>query len=347
MTRALDTAKIQQNSGGSVAPFIAGKNKIINGDFGIWQRGTSFTNPANFASGYTADRFFTANNASGATRVISRQTFSNSTSGLPVGLNNGSPQYFFRYDQQVVGTGGAYNLMEQRIEGIPFPNQIVTWSFWAKANTTISCPQIDYEYTYNAVNTNLTLASNYNIGTAWQRYSFTFIMPSITGTGAAGDFFGPRIWLPTNSAFIFDTWGWQLEAGTQATPFTTATGSIGSELSLCKRYYERQSASSTQGYAPYAAGYFNFATAANYAYKFESEKRAQPTISFGPSVAQFQAGFNGNQAQAANTLTAANISRHGCYITLVPNGTPFTAGQATTLQDAGSAVSYIEISAEL
>ena len=59
------------------------------------------------------------------------------------------------------------------------------------------------------------------------------------------------------------------------------------------------------------------------------------------------AGYNGNSGQAAVTLTAANISRFGCYLTLVPSGTPFTAGQATTLQDAGNAVSYIEVSAEL
>jgi len=131
------------------------------------------------------------------------------------------------------------------------------------------------------------------------------------------------------------------------TPFTTATGTIANELTACKRYYERQTATSTQGYAPYGTGYFNFATAAVYPYKWEVEKRTQPTVSFGPSVNQFMAGYNGNQGQSAVTLTAANITKHTCYITLVPSGTPFTQGQATTLQDAGSAASYIEISAEL
>ena len=47
MSRAQLTSTVEQNTGGAVSPYVAGKNKIINGDFGIWQRGTSFSNPAN------------------------------------------------------------------------------------------------------------------------------------------------------------------------------------------------------------------------------------------------------------------------------------------------------------
>jgi hypothetical protein len=34
ITTAVRTAQV------GAAPFFAGKNKIINGDFGVWQRGT-------------------------------------------------------------------------------------------------------------------------------------------------------------------------------------------------------------------------------------------------------------------------------------------------------------------
>ena len=55
MTRAYNTATTQQNSGGAVSPFIAGKNKIINGDFRINQRAfTSTTTDGTFGF----DRWF-------------------------------------------------------------------------------------------------------------------------------------------------------------------------------------------------------------------------------------------------------------------------------------------------
>ena len=56
MSRAQLTSTVEQNTGGAVSPYVAGKNKLINGDFGIWQRGTSAS-----ISGYnvygTCDRF--------------------------------------------------------------------------------------------------------------------------------------------------------------------------------------------------------------------------------------------------------------------------------------------------
>ena len=61
----------------------AGKNKIINGNFNIWQRGTTFSSPANEA--YTADRFNITYDGTGATRTISQQAFT--AGAAPVAVN--------------------------------------------------------------------------------------------------------------------------------------------------------------------------------------------------------------------------------------------------------------------
>jgi hypothetical protein len=73
MTRAYNTATTQQNSGGATPAFLAGKNKIINGDFGIWQRGTSLSVTTN-AGAFLADRFL-LNFAGTFTGTLSQQTF--------------------------------------------------------------------------------------------------------------------------------------------------------------------------------------------------------------------------------------------------------------------------------
>ncbi len=122
MTRSRDVADTQDNLGGAVAPFVAGKNKIINGDFGIWQRGTSFS-----ANGYTADRW--SCNFSGATGTVSQQTFTPGTA--PVAGYEG--QFFLRLATTVADDNSR---IEQKIENVrTFAGQTVTVSLWAKADS--------------------------------------------------------------------------------------------------------------------------------------------------------------------------------------------------------------------
>lgn len=53
---------------------IVGRNKILNGDFSIWQRGTSLS-----AGSYTADRWIIV----GGSGTVSRQTFTPGSSPVP------------------------------------------------------------------------------------------------------------------------------------------------------------------------------------------------------------------------------------------------------------------------
>ena len=115
----------------------AAKNKIINGDFGVWQRGTTFTNPS-FGT-FTADRFLTSHDGTGVTRTISQQTFTPGTA--PVTGYEGT--YFLRYAVSVAGTGNTANDLIQRIEDVrAYAGQTVTISYCAKVGTAAAYPNI-------------------------------------------------------------------------------------------------------------------------------------------------------------------------------------------------------------
>jgi hypothetical protein len=220
--------------------YSAGKNAIINGDFNIWQRGTSFS-PTN--ASFSADRWSHVFDGSGATRTISQQTFTpgNTIPGYEF-------DYFFRFAQSVAGTGGTYNLFQNRMEDVrTFAGQTVTISFWGKAATSTNLVKLNFEQEFGTggspsagVSTDLSTGT-ITLTTSWQRFSYTVTVPSISGktvgTTTPG-FLGLRVWCPVNSTFTLDFVGFQVELGSTATAFQTASGTIGGELSLCQRYFE-------------------------------------------------------------------------------------------------------------
>lgn len=327
----------------------AGKNFVINGLFDIWQRSTDVTNSLSMGTFYAAaDRWQNWVGTSCNTRY---QRISNADPGVS--------QYSYRI-QRVAGVTTATNYQfSQNIEtsiAKLLVGKTVTLSFrvkkganWSDADGTMSARVAYNDNTDgNVINqvTTTAFSNTFTPTTSFATYSITGTIPSSGVSTIMVNFF----WEPTGTAGA-DDWlefsAVQLEIGSTATPFSRAGGTLQGELAACKRYFERNISTSTQGYAPFATGFFNFATAANYAYKYEVEKRVQPTITFGPSTNQFMAAYKGNAGSAASTITAANISRHGCYITLVPSGTPFTPGESTILQDGGSAVAYIDVAAEM
>lgn len=223
--------------------YAAGKNKVINGDFGIWQRGTTFSNPASLA--YTADRFAIYYDGAGATRTISQQTFTTGTA--PVAGYEG--KYFYRYAVSVAGSSNTANLLRQYIEDVQtFAGQTATISFWAKAASALTMPSIQVTQNFGtggspSAGVDTTVTSSVAVTTSWQRFTYTVSVPSIsgktlgTGNNSALEL---RFFLPVGaSTFTFDIWGVQMEAGSVATAFQTATGTIQGELAACQRYYYR------------------------------------------------------------------------------------------------------------
>jgi hypothetical protein len=312
VTRARDVADQQDNLGGAVPPFAAGKNKIINGDFSIWQRGTTFTNPGTTA--YTADRWRVQQDGTGATRTVSQQTFTPGTAPV-AGYES---QYFVRYAVSVVGTGNTFQNFEYNQEDIrTFAGQTVTWSFWAKADTSRVVALL-YRTDFG---TGGSAPNQYSVGsvtlsTSWTRYSFTYAVPSVAGLTIGTSSYGSWIFRPTAAtAQTIDIWGVQIEAGTAATPFQTASGTMGGDLALCQRYcvaYGKNSGDTVQANALSGMGSTTGATEYLVAYYHPVKMRAIPTLTYsGTSNHRGAAGLIANTGAALGIGTSSQIANVG------------------------------------
>jgi hypothetical protein len=324
----------------SGSPFVAGKNAIINGDFGIWQRGTSFSNPADAT--YTCDRFMVFGNGSGATKTVSQQTFSAGTA--PVAGYEGT--FFWRLAQTVAGTGATYNLMLQRVEnGRNFAGQVVTFSAWVKADASRTgsfAVNRNYGSGGSSMDYSVVANSNISITTSWQRFTYTFTMPSVSGkTFGSGSYLEFAINFPNNTAQTIDIWGVQVEANSSATNFSTATQTIQGELAACQRYYWRFIDGSNQWIS--TGSYYN-AGQLEWVFRFPTPMRTAPTLIISTGTDYYSFSRN-NGTDAFNSITLYQATTQSC---LLYNSTEVsgTAGQAGTIF-SNNASSSVALSAEL
>ena len=106
------------------------QNAIINGDFNVWQRGTSFSSVANLT--YTADRWIYAKSGVMVHDVIS------STDVPTVAQAGRLISNSLKIDCTTIDSSigsGDFNLLTQKIEGynfVPLAQKAMTLSFWLK-----------------------------------------------------------------------------------------------------------------------------------------------------------------------------------------------------------------------
>ncbi len=254
----IETAKL---SNSALSVLIQAKNKIMNGDFDIWQLGTSFTNANNLVIG--PDRWFFRKFGTTSINIVK-------SSDVPTFAQAGrviTSSVEFTTTSALAATGSNGVFFTQGIEGgifKSFAQKPITLSFWVKApsaGTRSVCIQngaedLSYiaEYTVVAANT-------------WEKKTITF-----PGTPSSGTWYytnqpglfvtfalaaGPSrqntagSWHSSGAAMAtsaqpndcgtngnkFSLAGVQLEPGSVATEFEARDVSI--ELNLVKRYRER------------------------------------------------------------------------------------------------------------
>ena len=321
--------------------FAAGKNKIINGDFNIWQRGTSFSPPG--AGSYTSDRWRTSyGTAVPTTYVLSRETF---TPGSEPVSGYNSP-YYLRSVLTTLGTCTEI-VVQQRIEDVTtFANSTITVSFYAKSDTTRTQSVAGNQNFGSGGSAGVGItAQTITTTSSWQRFSLQFAIPSISGkTIGTGSYVQINIIQNLTNGNTLDIWGVQVEAGSVATAFQTATGTIQGETSACQRYYQRFTG---PGSNPGAAGYGYSQNANNVVLSIPpvTTMRVTPTT-IDYTGLLMQDNLNNTVGTFSSVTMETSVAGPSCFSVNFTKSGAYTAGRTFRLIGA-SANDYIGFSAEL
>ena len=279
---AADGSAAGNFSSSNSGPLAGFRNRIINGNFDIWQRGTSFTD-----SEYGADRWL--HERVGTTQSATRQAFTLGQTDVP-----GEPTYFCRTVVSSVAGAGNFCVLTQYIENVrTFAGQQVTVSFWAKADATknIAVNMEQVFGTGGSPSANVVISgTKISVGTTFQKVTLTATLPSISvktlGTNNNSTL-NLYIWFDAGSTWngytdslgqqsgTFDIAQVQIEPGSVATPFEQRP--IGTELALCQRYFETGNLNIRRGSSEAGEAQLEII-------RFCVTKRTSPTISAGGSL---------------------------------------------------------------
>lgn len=212
------------------------RNKIINGDFQIWQGGTSFTNPTSTATAYGPDQwiFFRSFLTSGITAT--QQQTQTASKGIRIQRTAGDTSTVV----MILST------VHETIDVVKIAGKTLTVSFWAKKGANYSEASgvlgvwlqygtgTDSNLATGFTSATVFASTNAVLSTTLSKFSFTFTVPSNSTQFAIEFLYGPTGTAGANDWFeITDV---QLEEGSVATPFERKPYS--SEFGLCQRYYQ-------------------------------------------------------------------------------------------------------------
>ena len=268
----------------SSAEDVNSENRIINGDFGVWQRGTSFTTAT-----YGVDRW--VNGFLGGTVTQSRESF---TLGNIYGVTQ--PTFFLRQSVSGQTLATHYASTVQPIESVrTYAGQTITVIGWARrssgtGNMTVEMAQAFGSGGSPSADVTGIGATTVTLTGSWAPFAAVMNVPSVAGKtlGTNGnDALYCALWTSAGSNFNsrsnslglqtigVDFWGIHIRVGT----WTAADAALyrprdpGTELALCQRYYE-------VGQFFFVDGYFGAAsTNGGSTVFFKATKRANPGIS--------------------------------------------------------------------
>jgi hypothetical protein len=312
-------------------------NAIINGAFEINQR--NFTSTTSNAYGFDQWQYL----ASGSTGTYSAQSFATGAA-LAVGYEATN------FARLAITTGNDNARLHQRIESVKtFAGQTVTLSFYAKGTNPATAghlaASLNQVFGSGGSAENALPQQTFVLTENWQRYSFTFLVDSISGkTIGTNDHLIVSIGQGSSTStdsWTLDIWGVQLEAGTVATPFKRNAPSIQAELAACQRYFYRRERVGGNAY-PVNLGFYNSGTQLLIGHIHPVEMRDLATLTFS-ALADFD--IEPFDVAPSAIAISGTQTTYGCEIS-VTDPTSRTTGQAGTIA-IDTAGGWIAFSAEL
>ena len=214
----------------TISNIVGFKNYIINGNFNIWQRGTSFNIPAG-GSAYTSDRWFIYNSTNQEVNISKAYMSPFSLEPIPrlriaftVAPTSGNVYVaqIMELMQELSNKTVTTQVLHGSLENLSF-NGYFTQNFGSGGSTQVTTPQLS-----DTSSGDLTV----------KNYVRTVTLPSVKDKTIGSNYYTEYvISLPIRSINPFSIAQVQLEEGSVATPFENLSYAL--QYEQCRRYYRR------------------------------------------------------------------------------------------------------------
>ena len=346
-------------TGDVVANNFVQDNLLYNSNFGIWQRGTSFTASTNNDDVYFADRWNLVSDGNDTVDVTREDTV------VPTGST-----YSTKFDAETANKQwGIVQILEQK-DAQEIIGDSVSLSFKARTtssqiatiraaviswNSTADSVTSDVVATWNGGGTNPALATNWvyentpsnlALTDSYQTFKIENISIDTSSTKNVAVF----IWVDDTTITVGDLLYLsqiKLEKNPYATNFKRQGKNIADELALCQRYCIRWSKPSGANYPAIMNGHGRDTTTLQGVLYFPVTMRAIPTMSNPTITSQYGFRVESITTYYSATATFGSIGLNTAGVNIASeDGAIFTAGHVYYVYQA-AAGGWIQADAEI
>ena len=317
---------------GQVTPNLGRRNMLINGDYQVWQRGTSGT-----VNSYTCDRWYGWGNQHNLTQQQAENATHNSGRfALRVAHNDGTANTFSSIAQTLETRDAA----QCRGKKVTFSIDVKKGSAFTGNLTLQIVTRTDAQGTINTGTRQILVTQDItsSLTTSLQRFTCTtstvcgqdirVIGVNVNHTGTTG----------TDANNYFQVERAQLELGENATTFETQNAA--DNLARCQRYFQ-QTGITTSGYQNIAV-LVNYSTGADQrgVIPFNTEMAYQPSMT---TTGNFMILGAGGGISSVNAGDGISATQAGLRVNTSSN---LTQGQSTLLRANNDATARFRFEAE-